>query len=115
MLFYKMTAGEYSIVMDDDDMAVNGGDMYYKLFEYTYKNYHDYRYKTPYIWYVCDNDNNYLGGFWSLVYLPNSHNVLETINEMDGEDFRSINSTPHITDIMFKGEVMEYMWASNQG
>ena len=115
MLFYKMTAGEYSIIMDDDDIAVNGGDMYYNLFEYTYKNYHDYRYKTPYIWYGMGKNSSFLCGFWSMVYLPNSHNILQTINEMAGEDNRSMNSTPNLTDNIFKGEVMEYMWPSNQG
>ena len=118
MLFYRKTQYEYSIVCDDDDIAVNGIDVYYDLFEKVRKKF------------VVDNFlafshagcivNNFDGkpslfGMWAMVMLPNSHNIEQSINNMCGEDSRCITLSCILPYYDYDKTFYMYLWASNQG
>jgi len=118
MLFYKKTQYEYSIVCDDDDIAVNGIDTYYDLFEKVRKKFviDDFlAFSHPGCIVNKFNGNPSLFGMWAMVMFPNSHNIQQSINNMCGEDARCVYLSHMLPYYDYNKTFYMYLWASNQG
>ena len=115
--FLKLTEYKPAIIFDDDDYVLNGFDPYYTY--YTMLKH----FELDKILYTA-NFSIYRNAIWNIMFLNNSHTILQHTNTMNGEDtfFRNnivpysfnfrhtINSTPGINPALYA-----YMWASTQG
>ena len=135
MMFMKNTAYEYAMMADDDDLAVNGIDGYYEGIEY-FKNRvinPDKQLEPEFEELLKDESKHYTSvikhmyidlnkggcnGMWGRLWLPNSHVMVQTVNQMAGEDgyygrtFNSVSIKPIKKDVK---TIYYYIWVSGQG